>query len=116
MEVVLKKSKITKSILNQALLAGRKEFEVGEVLGWVNFRKIPYIVFFKSDTNLIYVYPLFRSMTVENTPPFYTTVHFGYRDMKYTYDSNNKEEQNEFIWLLEKAKRIAEERGQFYYK
>jgi len=51
MEVLLKKTKITLSILKQALKSNEFDLEMGEVLGWCIAFREKYIVIYRHDTN-----------------------------------------------------------------
>lgn len=121
MEVVLKKTKITNSILKQALISTSVDFKVGEILGWCIYEKIKYIVCYRSDINIISRFPMFKDLRTEqsNQPigglgKFSVHVYLGGNYTPLTYISKTNEESEEFVELLRKIKHQAEIKGQFF--
>jgi hypothetical protein len=121
MEVILKKTKITNSVLKQTLRSSEIDLKVGEILGWCLFNKLKYIVCYRSDIKGLSIFPMFKEVevypnykdSIENKT-FLVEVKLGgnYIPLKYTFsDENNK---NNFIETLNKAKNCSEIRGQFF--
>lgn len=121
MEVILKKSKITNSILKQTLRSTEIDLNIGEVLGWCLFMKAKYIVLYRSDVKTLSIFPMFKKIEVgqkyddniENKI-FLVGLKLGDRLKPLIYTFPNENDKNKFIETLEKAKRNAENRGQFF--
>lgn len=119
MEVLLKKSKITSSILKQAFKPTDEEMCTSEILGWCLFNKLKYIVFHKNG--VITKYPLFTETVIkgpfENSgePGYYRlTVRLGGSWVPHEYSSENVDELESLAISLERSKAIAIEKGQFF--
>ena len=121
MEVILKKSKITNSILKQTLRSTEIDLNVGEVLGWCLFGKSKYIVCYRSDVKGLSIFPMFKEIEVE--PKYKDSVENktylvevklvgNYVPLKYTCSDEN--DKIKFVETLKKAKHNAESRGQFF--
>jgi len=68
MEVILKRSKITKSIANQILNIDLEKTINYEVLGWfVTNEKIKYIVLYNAETNDLKKTPIFATLHYKET-------------------------------------------------
>lgn len=118
MEVILKKSKITNSILKQALRSTEIDLKVGEILGWCIYDKIKYIVCYRSDINSLSIYPMFKDLITEEwryeSGKYAVIVSLGGGVSPLTYVSKIKEESEEFVELLKTVKHNAEIKGQFF--
>jgi hypothetical protein len=121
MEVILKKTKITNSILKQALRSTEIDLRVGEILGWCIYDKMKYIVCYRSDIKSISRFPMFKDLTTEQRHKaingfdnFAVNVSLGGNYTPLTYVSKTKEENDSFVSLLKKVKHNAEIRGQFF--
>ena len=121
MEVILKKTKITNSILKQALRSTEIDFKVGEILGWCIYEKLKYIVCYRSDIKSLSKFPMFKDLTTEQRHKsingydnFAVNVSLGGNYTPLTYVSKTKEENEEFVELLKKVKHNAEIKGQFF--
>lgn len=121
MEVLLKKTKITNSILKQALRSTEIDFKVGEILGWCIYEKLKYIVCYRSDIKSLSRFPMFKDLTTEQRHKsingydnFAVNVSLGGNYTPLTYVSKTKEENEEFVELLKKVKHSAEVKGQFF--
>lgn len=125
MEIVLKKSKITPSILKQTLRSTEIDLNVGEVLGWCLYGKAKYIVCYRSDTKGLSIYPMFKEIEFGKSyapDDKYSNVEIGYwvkvklggNFIPLTYTTKDEKEKNKFIECLNKAKHNAESRGQFF--
>ena len=121
MEVILKKSKITNSILKQALRSTEIDFKVGEILGWCIYDKMKYIICYRSDIKSLSRFPMFKDLTTEQRHKsingydnFVVNVSLGGNYTPLTYVSKTKEENESFVELLKKAKHNAEIKGQFF--
>lgn len=121
MEVILKKSRITNSILKQALRSTEMDFKTGEILGWCIYEKMKYIICYRSDIKSLSKFPMFKDLTTEQRHKaingydnFAVNVSLGSGYKPITYVSENKEEGEVFIDLLKKVKSDAETKGQFF--
>lgn len=126
MEVLLKKTKITNSILKQTLRSTSVDFKKGDILGWCLYGKYgKYIVCYRSDINTLSMYPMFKDIEVgESYAPTegYTNTKVGYwikvklggNYIPITYTESTKEAKDDFVDTLKKAKHLAEIKGQFY--
>lgn len=117
MEVTLKKTKITNSILKQTLKSRPHDFNNSDVLGWCFFDKIKYMVIYQSSTNTLTKYPLFKSAEPVNSQNGLTIevkVSIGGNYTPTSYKCESIEEQNKFIEKLKQVKNLAETRGQFF--
>ena len=118
MEVILKKTKITNSILKQALRSTEIDFKVGKVLGWCIYDKMKYIVLYRSDINSLSRFPMFKDLVTQvrhnESLKFSVVVSIGGNYTPLTYVSKTNEENEEFAILLKKVKRLAEVNGQFF--
>ncbi|EMY3479070.1 hypothetical protein [Flavobacterium psychrophilum] len=121
MEVILKKTKITNSILKQALRSTEIDFKVGELLGWCIYDKMKYIVCYRTDIKSLSIFPMFKDLTTEQrhksingNDNFAVNVSLGRNYTPMTYVSKNKEDNDEFVELLKKVKHNAEIKGQFF--
>jgi len=121
MEVILKKTKITNSILKQSLRSTEIDLRVGEILGWCIYDKMKYIVCYRSDIKSISRFPMFKDLTTEQRHKaingfdnFAVNVSLGGNYTPLTYVSKTKEENDSFVSLLKKVKHNAEIRGQFF--
>ena len=117
MEVILKKTKITSSILKQALRSTSIDLSVGEILGWCVYGKFgKYIVCYRSDTKGLSIYPMFKdidSAHVENNA-YTVQVKLGGNYIPLKYACTDENVKNNFVEILKKAKHTAETRGQFF--
>ncbi len=118
MEVILKKSKITNSILKQALRSTEIDFKIGEILGWCIYDKMKYIICYRSDIKSLSRYPMFKDLITEErhkeSEKYAVKVSFGRNYTPLTYVSKTKEENEDFVQLLKIAKHNAEIKGQFF--
>lgn len=121
MEVTLKKTKITNSILKQALRSTEIDFKVGEILGWCICGQIKYIVCYRTDIKSLSIFPMFKDLTTEQRHKsingfdnFAVNVSLGGNYKPLTYVQKTKEENDEFVKLLKKVKHNAEIKGQFF--
>ena len=117
MEVILKKTKITTSILKQTLRSTAMDLSVGDILGWCVYGKFgKYIVCYRNDTKVVSIYPMFKdigSVHVENNA-YTVQVKLGGGFLPFKYTCTDENDKNKFIETLKKAKNIAEARGQFF--
>lgn len=117
MEVVLKKTKITASILKQTLRSTSVDLSVGEIIGWCVFGNSgKYIVCYRSDTKGLSIYPMFKEIQARKLHKDDIEVKVilsgNYLPLLYEFDSENQKDA--FIDVLEKAKHAAQVRGQFF--
>lgn len=71
MEVILKKSKITASILKQSLISVQSDFKKSICLGWVFYLKTKYMVLYDPETKVTTKYLVIKS--IEKYSPQKTT-------------------------------------------
>ncbi len=126
MEVVLKKTKITASILKQTLRSTEIDLKVGEILGWCIFGKSgKYIVCYRSDVKGLSIFPMFQDIEFGksySTDNQYENVEIGYwvkvklggNYLPLNYTTNDEKEKDEFVSLLKKVKHNAQCRGQLF--
>jgi hypothetical protein len=117
MEVLLKKSKITSSVLAQTLIASISDLKSSKVLGWCVYKKHKYIVLYNSQTNELRKYFLFKEVKsqIEHiNKPFSVWVDFGIGLNSLTYTTIDQNESQELLELLEKVKQQAIMIGQFF--
>jgi hypothetical protein len=117
MEVILKKSKITSSILKQALRSTESDFKAGEILGWCIYDKIRFIICYRSDTKSLSKYPMFKDLIEERcirNEKYVLKVSVGNAYIPISYVSETKEERDIFLRLLKEVKDSAETKGQFF--
>ena len=117
MEVILKKSKITNSILGQTLIASMGNFKTMKVLGWCYYKTNNWIVLYNEETNELRRYPLFKS--IERMPISYGRVkdeikvyNHNMNTQYYTFDT--EEEAITFYDLINGVKSTAMQLGQFF--
>lgn len=121
MEVLLRKYKITTSILKQTLRSTEVDLNVGEILGWCLYGKAKYIVCYRSDINSLSIFPLFREISVEpkyngseKNKSYVVAVKLGGNFIPLEYQFSDEDGKSNFIETLEHAKEKAENKGQFY--
>lgn len=122
MEIILKKTKITASILKQALRSTSIDLNVGEILGWCIFGKTgKYIVCYRSDTKGLSIFPMFKDIKEipqfkDNTDnkTYLVEVNLGgnYIPLKYTCSDEN--DKDNLVNALKTAKHKSEIAGQFF--
>jgi hypothetical protein len=70
MEVILKKSKITKAIFNQIQFATIDQLKVSKVLGWVDAGKEgTFIVLYDGPMNILYKFRMFKEVKLRDIHP-----------------------------------------------
>ena len=118
MEVILKKTKTTNSILKQALRSTEIDLKVGEILGWCIYDKMKYIICYRSDIKSLSKFPMFKDLITKEerteSNRFAVNLSLGGNFIPLTYLSETKEENEDFIKLLKKIKHDAEIKGQFF--
>ena len=122
MEVVLKKSKITNSIIKQTLIANISDLTNSDVLGWCLVdKKIHYIVLYNSSTNELRKYLMINKISFDtpyphqyDTPNYLLTINFGVNYIEHNYKFDTLKEVEDFKSTLERIKTEALTKGQFY--
>lgn len=121
MEVILKKTKITNSILKQSLRSTEVDLNVGEILGWCLFGKVKHIVCYRSDVKGLSIFPMFKEIEVEakykdsiENKTFLVQVKLAGNFVPLKYICTDENDKIKFIETLNKAKHNAEIRGQFF--
>lgn len=122
MEVILKKTKITHSILKQALRSTVIDLSVGEILGWCVLQKYgKHIVCYRSDIHGLSKYPMIKDIKVTpqykdgpENKTYLVEVIFGDNYIPLTYTCSDDKDKDELIKTLKKAKHVAGVRGQFF--
>jgi hypothetical protein len=69
MEVVLKKTKITKAIFNQIQFANIHQLQSGEVLGWVDAGKGPVIILQQRNTHELSKINMIKDVKIRDVHP-----------------------------------------------
>ena len=123
MEVILKKAKITNSILKQTLRSTVVDLEVGEVLGWCVYNKYKFIIIYRSEFNTLSKYNLIKSVTFKRRD-FYDSEHNAIYDFDMTvnlvdygslsYTCKDDNELDKFIDTINRIKNEALSKGQFF--
>lgn len=121
MEVVLKKTKLTASILKQSLRASIDDFENGEVLGWCVYSYDQYILLYRKDISAVKKYLLFNGIKKteeggqhEIPVRYLTKVNFGNNKVELTYTESTAQRRDSICEILENAKKSALDKGQIY--
>lgn len=117
MEVILKKTKITASVLKQTLRSTSADFLKGEILGWCVFGNAgKYIVCYRSDTNGLSIFPMFKDIKTKEIEDKSWTIDViiggNYLPIKYT--CSDEKDKEDSLAILKKAKHNAEIKGQFF--
>lgn len=118
MEVILKKTKITSSILKQSLRSTKGDLASGEILGWCMYNGAKYIVCYLNM--IVSIYPMFVDIVKTSYPKDGSNVEYrievklGGRYVSLLYYNNNEDSADAFVSTLKRAKRTAEQAGQFY--
>ena len=117
MEVILKKTKITNSILKQALRSTHTDLSNGKILGWCLFGKFgKKIVCYRDDTHVLSIFPMFKEIEcipIENNS-FRLKINLEGHNSPLFYFCVDENSKNDLIETLNKAKHIAQIRGQFF--
>lgn len=117
-EVILKKTKITNSILKQALRSTETDFKVGEILGWCVYNKEKYILCYRSDIKSLSKYLMFKDIINEGyqnmCEKYQLKVSFGGNYMPLFYVSKTKEDSDALFNIFKKVKIDAETKGQIF--
>jgi len=120
MEVLLKKTKITKTILNQTCRSTTIDLKTGEVLGWCFYQGLKYIVIYRSGTKELSKFVLFKDLKasqidkIDGEHYYKVEVIIGGKYVPITYTSFTKVESDSFIDLLLFSKNKAISMGQFF--
>jgi len=116
MEVILKKVKITSSILNQVLILKADDLKSFEVLGYCVLKNDKWIVLYNASTNELRKTLMFKEVLIDNghSSPFHIKVIFPSKYAPRYYDGKNDSDCQEFIKLMNQIKHQAEEKGQFF--
>lgn len=122
MEIILKKTKLTKSILvDQTIKSTYIDLKVGEILGWCIIKGLKYLVCYRSDTYGLSKYPLFKEIKKQentkkqsNVKEYNVEISLGGNYISHNYVFENETDADEFIRIFKKAKMVAEARGQFF--
>jgi hypothetical protein len=115
MEVILKKSKITSSIISQTTYCSLSELNKFNVIGFCFNKENKYIVFYRSDTKELRKFVSFKSASYKKEyEKHIITVCLGgnYVDKNYQFDS-----EDEAIKILSNLKKALHESvvlGQFF--
>ena len=125
MEVILKKTKITSSVLKQTLRSTEKDLQSGSILGWCLFNKAKYIVCYRVELKSLSMFPMFESIelgeTFDNSDQyknvrtgFWIKIRLGGNFIPLSYTSKDEADRDSFIATLKEAKRYAIDNGQFF--
>lgn len=117
MEVILKKTKITNSILNQTLMANVVDLNTFEVLGFCILKNVKWIILYKPITNELRKYLMFKEVIAEIDNLGNLTqvkVSFDSNHLSRFYKTENNEEGEKFVKLMNMIKHQSIIRGQFF--
>lgn len=109
MEVILKRTKITRSIMNQIVWASVSELKTFDVLGTCIYDGRSYIVLY-SDT-MLRVYPLYKEIVHDDNA---VKLIFGGRYVAIHFTTSSLKESIELSNFFKELKQIALEKGQFF--
>lgn len=116
MEVILKKSKITNSILKQTQRSSMIDLNVSESLGWGMYDKAKYMVLYRSDLNSISRYLMFERIDLKfhATTNKYTAEVICGRYTPLCYEFTTESERDLFLKSINNRKESAKQKGQFF--
>lgn len=116
MEVILKKTKITNSLLKQVLLVSLWNLTSYDVLGWCVYDKKRWIILYHSLTHDIRKYPLIFKIveTLETQNDYKVKVSFVSKFDPLNYEDKTEKEQHETYEKLRWLKEQSEIKGQFF--
>ena len=121
MEVLLKKTKISRSILSQTLRATEDDIRQSEILGWCLYRKLKFFVCYREDKNSLSMFPIFKDLVFEDRNKnqhgfdnYAVKVVIGGNYTPIVYVSATEKEREVFCSLLRVSKQRAENAGQFF--
>jgi hypothetical protein len=117
MQVILKKTKITKSIFNQTMTVNANDLPLYEVIGFCVINSIKWILLYNSNTNELRKYVLFVDLKKEfnNSDNIFTVkVILGSNYTPMSYSSNSEIESLEFIKKLTNIKNKSISLGQIF--
>lgn len=116
MEVILKKAKLSISLMKQVQTANTSQLIIDDVIGYCIFDKCRWIVFHNPTIGSLNKYKLSYTAEAltENLTHFSVRVNFGYNTMSSIYDLKSAEEAKEFANKMNAIKQRALELGQFY--
>lgn len=117
MEVILKKTKITSSVLNQTMIASTIDLKTADVLGFCLLKNQKWIVLYNSSTNELRKHLMFYDVVAKSdhsSKPFWVEVKFGGKYISKSYQTNNEAESLEFVKLMNSIKIKAQTTGQFF--
>jgi len=115
---MLRKTKITNSILKQSSRSTENDLTMGEILGWCVYSKYQYIICFYQ--NRVSYFPLFKELIKREAPKdgsnmeWRVEVKLGGNFVSWYYYDNNESDADKFIELLNGVKEKAKSLGQFY--
>jgi len=116
MEVILKKTKITSSILKQTLRSTEEDFKSGEILGWCLYNRLKFIVCYRPGTKGLSIYPMFND--IECSEPtdtkHWVKVKIGNGHTPIMYSCEDSHDEQHIKTLLVNIKSHAEKQGQFF--
>jgi hypothetical protein len=117
MEVILKKAKITSSILNQTIYARPQLMGNWDVIGWCIHKERRYIIFYDKESNTLKKFDSYERIEFISDLEinrFEVEIIRYNRDESISLRCSTLEEQNELAILLESVRIEALEKGQFY--
>lgn len=113
LEVQLKKSKITKSILSQTIGLLKSKMSESEAKGWCYYKERKYIVLQNLNTYQLSKFPYFsRIEEVEDS--FDVVLHYNANHEPYQYYCKTQEDKVELLLNLKSIIEEADKQGQFY--
>ena len=120
MEVMLKKAKITNSILKQTKNSHISDIQKGRVLGFCQFEKFDFIVLHRPDINELSKFPMYRDFKIRPSQSYdddkrnVVQVSFDFRYSEVFFELQNESLALDFLERLKVIKMNAKSLGQFY--
>ena len=116
MEVLLKKSKITNSILTQTLEASFSDIKKFKTLGFCVFNKRRYIILYNEDTNELRKFPMIRDVIKSpgNQESLIVKTIFGHNYIPRIFKCEDKEGVEKVMQTFKDIKRHAIANGQIF--
>lgn len=115
MELILKKTKLTSSILTQTVLASYADIKTFDVIGWCVHKNHKRIVLYNHDTQELRKYPMIKDIKSE---VYYmqhrTVIRFDGNFNSAVYNTKDDEESQVIYNEFNKVRTDALTKGQFF--
>ena len=117
MDVILKKSKITSSIMAQTMSATEPEIKKFKAIGFCIWKKSKWIILYNEGTSEIRKLLMITDVIAEKArtdQQHYVKVSFGVNWNPRFYACESEEESNELVEVFKEKKQYAIANGQFF--